>query len=197
MPDDDLRFAACLEEVLWHEGGYADNPRDPGGATNLGITIATLGEWRGRAVTKADVKALTREEAAAIYRARYWKRVRGDALPAGLDLAVFDFAVNSGPARAVKALQRELGVAQDGLVGPVTLGALGSHDFVRLAGSASSRSSRPSSPSAAAGRAASMPCANPRSRWREPIPRPVPQPLIHGDRQWIFFRVIAPTSLRG
>ncbi len=121
-------FAACLKIVLGHEGGYVDNPKDPGGATNRGITLRTLAEWRGISpwsqLSKDEVKALGLEETEAIYRARYWDAVAGDRLPKGLDLAVFDFAVNSGPMRAVKYLQAALGVAQDGIVGPVTLGAV-------------------------------------------------------------------------
>lgn len=118
------RFAACLAEVLRHEGGYVDHPNDPGGATNLGITRATLSDWRGRPVTKSEVRALTVAEASAIYRARYWDPVRGDALPPGVDLAVFDFAVNSGPGRAARTLQQVLGVTQDGAIGPITLAAI-------------------------------------------------------------------------
>lgn len=118
------RFLVCLEEVLKSEGGYVDHPADPGGATNLGITLATLSEWRGRTVSKADVKALTVAEAGEIYRAKYWRAVRADELPAGLDLALFDCGVNSGPGRAVKLLQAALGVAQDGLLGPRTLAAV-------------------------------------------------------------------------
>jgi lysozyme family protein len=130
MPDptDAQRFARCLDIVLAAEGGYVDNPLDAGGATNMGITRATLARWRGiapaSALPKAAVKALTRAEAAAIYEAGYWRRIAGPQLPAGLDLALFDYAVNSGPARAVKTLQALLGVTADGLVGPVTLGAL-------------------------------------------------------------------------
>lgn len=117
------RFQACLQTVLAHEGGYVDHPRDPGGATNLGITRATLAAWRGLAVAdlpKAEVKSLGLEEAAAIYRARYWTRCGCDDLPAGLDLVVFDSAVNSGPGRSVGWLQAVLGVPVDGEVGPVT-----------------------------------------------------------------------------
>jgi lysozyme family protein len=118
------RFEACLAHVLRHEGGYVDHPADPGGATNMGITRRTLAEWRGvspaSALDKAEVKALTRAEAARIYRARYWERCAAGEMAAGLDLAVFDFAVNSGPDRAVRMLQGLLGVAVDGIVGPVT-----------------------------------------------------------------------------
>ena len=114
-------FSACLAHVLASEGGYVDHPKDPGGATNLGITLATLQAWRGGPVTKADVRALTREEAAAIYRAHYWNKVKGDELPAGLDLVAFDAAVNSGTYRAAKWLQSAVGAAPDGLIGPKTI----------------------------------------------------------------------------
>lgn len=117
-------FPRALAFVLVHEGGYVDHPDDPGGATNFGITIATLRDWRGRPVSKADVRALDRDEVAAIYRARYWNAVRGDELPAGLDLALFDFAVNSGSFRAVAVFQEVLGVPADGRFGPVTMAAL-------------------------------------------------------------------------
>ncbi len=119
------RFDACLPIILKHEGGYVDHPADPGGATNLGITHITLAAHRGKPVTKQDVRNLTKAEAAEIYRASYWNAVRADALPPGLDLAVFDFAVNSGPGRAAKTLQRVLGVPQDGVIGPQTLAAIG------------------------------------------------------------------------
>lgn len=119
-------FRRCLVHVLRFEGGYSDHPRDPGGATNLGITRAVLEKWRGRAVSKADVAALTEDEAATIYAANYWAAVAGDDLPAGIDLAVFDCAVNQGVGRAIRILQGALnmsGVALDGHMGPVTLRA--------------------------------------------------------------------------
>ena len=117
-------FDRSLTLVLKHEGGYVDHPKDPGGATNMGITIGTLRQWRSpKPVTKADVKALTRAEAAAIYRANYWRAVRGDELPLGIDYATFDFAVNSGIGRAVPFLQNALGVNADGALGPKTLAA--------------------------------------------------------------------------
>jgi lysozyme family protein len=118
-------FEAALRLVLKHEGGYVDHPSDPGGATNLGITIGTLSGWLGRNATKAEVKALTVDAVKPIYRKNYWDRVKGDDLPAGLDYAVFDYAVNSGPSRAVMHLQQVLGVAQDGKIGPITLAAIG------------------------------------------------------------------------
>lgn len=122
------RFDLCLDEVLRHEGGYADHRQDPGGATNMGITRKTLARWRQVSpwwkLPKSAVQDLKRAEAARIYRANYWNAVRAGDLPAGLDLALFDFAVNSGPGRAVRTMQVLLGVAVDGVVGPLTLGAI-------------------------------------------------------------------------
>lgn len=118
------RFAECLPLILKHEGGYVDHPRDPGGATNLGVTIGTLSEWLGRPATKTEVKALTVAKVAPIYETRYWRAAGCDRLPKGLDYAVFDFAVNSGPGRAVKVMQSAAGVVPDGAVGPKTLAAV-------------------------------------------------------------------------
>lgn len=116
-------FARALKLALKHEGGYVDHPADPGGATNLGVTIGTLSKWTGRPATKADVKALTPATVAPIYRKGYWDAVRADELPAGVDYCTFDAAVNSGPARAAKWLQRAVGVSVDGAVGPLTIKA--------------------------------------------------------------------------
>lgn len=121
-------FDRALALVLELEGGFVADPRDPGGATRYGITRATLARARGRPASVADVRALTRQEAGAIYRRSYWAEVGGDALPAGLDLAIFDFGVNSGPARAIKALQSALGVEADGRLGPATRAALAACD---------------------------------------------------------------------
>lgn len=130
------RFDICLDAVLRHEGGYADHPDDPGGATNMGITHQTLARWRNispwTALPKSAVRALTRAEAALIYRANYWDRCQAGQLPAGLDLAVFDFAVNSGPDRAVRTLQAVLDVTVDGQIGPMTLAACAARDISGL-----------------------------------------------------------------
>ncbi|WP_310540820.1 glycosyl hydrolase 108 family protein [Phenylobacterium sp.] len=118
------RFQRCLPLILQHEGGYVDHRLDPGGATNLGVTLGTLSDWLKRPATKAEVKALTPAAVAPIYEANYWKAACCDKLPAGLDYAVFDLAVNSGPSRARKFLQRVAGVTVDGEVGPKTLAAV-------------------------------------------------------------------------
>lgn len=126
------RLARCLVVIFDHEGGYVDHPSDPGGATNLGITKATLEAWRGRTVTKDQVKALERPEATQIYKLRYWDAIKGDQLPPGVDLAVLDWAVNSGVSRATKALQSLVGAAPDGVIGPKTLAAIGAASPTKL-----------------------------------------------------------------
>jgi lysozyme family protein len=119
------RFDRCLGAVLRFEGGFSDNPHDPGGPTNLGVTLASLsGAW-GRAATVAELKALTAEQAGAVYQACYWRAARCSELPEGLDLMVFDAAVNMGPGTAVRLLQTAVGVAADGVFGPRTLEAVG------------------------------------------------------------------------
>lgn len=117
-------FNQVMVHIFDVEGGYVDHPRDPGGATNMGITIGTLRRWRDAPVTKEDVKNLTKMEAKQIYSAFYWDVVDCDYWPKGLDLVVMDACVNSGPRPAVKWLQRALGVDDDGRIGPITKGAV-------------------------------------------------------------------------
>ena len=117
-------FEESLAHVLKHEGGYVDHPKDPGGATNLGCTKKVWEEWVGHEVTKDDIKALTIADVSPLYKARYWDKCRGDDLPRGVDFAVFDLAINSGVGRASKLLQRAVGVAADGAIGPATLAAV-------------------------------------------------------------------------
>lgn len=123
---DDL-FAPCLAFTLAQEGGYVDDPNDPGGATNMGITLATLRHWdHDPALGPSDVQAMTDSTAAAIYGALYWNAMRGGSLPAGVDLSAFDFGVNAGTRRSAELLQEALGLegeAVDGCIGPATLQA--------------------------------------------------------------------------
>lgn len=125
-------FEASLSATLKHEGGYVDHKADPGGATNKGITLATFRRLVMPGGTKADLKKLTTEQAAVAYRKGYWNMVMGDLLPAGVDFAVFDFGVNSGPARAVRELQKLVGADVDGVVGPQTLKAVAGVDAAEL-----------------------------------------------------------------
>jgi lysozyme family protein len=113
-------FETALKHVLIDEGGYVNHPKDPGGETNYGITKRTA---RAHGYT-GSMRSIPMSVVRTIYRKSYWDRVNGDALPAGVDYAVFDFAVNSGPGRAIPFLQRAVGVPSDGQIGPVTLDAV-------------------------------------------------------------------------
>lgn len=121
--DASTNFTRCLDVVLREEGGYTNDPNDPGGPTNFGITLEDLREWRGAAVTADDVKNMGKNEAQEIYRSKYWNPMQCDDLPNGIDMEVFDFGVNAGLKEAVKALQTTIGVTADGSVGPITLSA--------------------------------------------------------------------------
>jgi lysozyme family protein len=117
-------FVDALIHVLKHEGGYVNHPADPGGMTNLGVTKAVWEEWVGRESSEKEMRSLTPEMVAPLYRRKYWDKIQGDNLPDGVDYAVFDFAVNSGPGRAAKFLQELVGVKADGAIGPMTLVAV-------------------------------------------------------------------------
>ncbi len=117
-------FDEALKALLKHEGGYVNHPADPGGRTNLGVTQRVWEEWVGHAVDEQTMRGLTPDAVAPLYRQRYWDAVRGDDLPSGVDLVVFDCAVNSGVGRASKFLQRVVGVADDGKIGPATIRAV-------------------------------------------------------------------------
>lgn len=118
-------YKPSLALVLAHEGGYVNHPKDPGGATNQGVTQAVYNAYRRvKGFPIQSVKLISGDEVADIYQKQYWKLVRGDSLPAGLDYAVFDFAVNSGVSRAVRYLQRLVGVEDDAVIGNMTLAAI-------------------------------------------------------------------------
>ena len=117
-------YQAYIEFVLKYEGGYVNDPHDPGGETNYGISK--------RAYPNVDIKHLTREGAIAIYKRDYWDKVKGDSLPYGLDLTVLDAAVNSGVGQSAKWLQRACGVVEDGSIGPKTLIAVSQHDTTKM-----------------------------------------------------------------
>ena len=117
-------FDKCLEMLLSHEGGFVNHPEDPGGITNLGVTKKVYDEWTGRESTEQEMRDLTPDDVAPIYKKNYWDRVKGDSLPSGLDWACFDWAVNSGSGRPAKAVQRAVGATADGAIGPATLGLI-------------------------------------------------------------------------
>ena len=120
-------YSTCLAIILEHEGGFANHPDDPGGITNHGVTKKVYDAWVDRETTPREMRDLTHEDVAPIYKKNYWNRAKCDQLPSGVDLSVFDWAVNSGVSRSAKALQRIVGVEQDGGIGPMTISAV--NDF--------------------------------------------------------------------
>jgi lysozyme family protein len=110
--------------VLKHEGGFVNHPKDPGGMTNLGVTKASWEAFLNRDVTETEMRALTPEIVKPFYKAMYWDKIKGDQLPAGVDYAVYDLAVNSGVGRAAKMLQQIAGVVVDGALGPKSMEAI-------------------------------------------------------------------------
>ena len=119
-------FAKAYRKTIAAEGGFSQHPLDPGGATMKGVTLKTYSAHLGRQATVEELKAIPEEHLLAIYGQGYWDKCRCDDLPSGLDVCVFDWAVNSGPRRAVRALQELAGVTPDGDVGPKTLAAVAS-----------------------------------------------------------------------
>lgn len=110
------KFLKSVFFTLMWEGGYSNHKNDPGGETKYGISKASYPDL--------DIKNLTLDEALKIYHRDYWDKVRGDLLPAKIDTIVFDWAVNSGPYRAIKELQKLIGTTPDGIIGEITLFAL-------------------------------------------------------------------------
>ena len=126
------RFNECVEATIGFEGGFSDHPQDSGGKTKYGITEGTLnGAYKAGIVSHNNIKNLTVEETKAIYKVNYWDKCKCDNLPKPLDLCVFDTAVNCGVGTSAELLQetvnRAVGadiLAVDGIIGPMTLGAI-------------------------------------------------------------------------
>lgn len=125
-------FDACFDRVIQSEGGYVNDPADAGGETNLGVTAGAWGAYLGRPINFGEMQALTKDTVKPFYRQMYWDKVKGDDLPAGVDYAVFDFAVNAGVSRAAKFLQRSVGAVDDGVIGNGTLGKVAVTNKQRL-----------------------------------------------------------------
>ena len=125
-------FKDSLSHVLIHEGGWSDHPKDPGGATMKGVTLAVFRRHYGADQTKQNLHDITDEQLQNIYKTGYWDKCKCDDLPPGVDYAVFDAAVNSGPGRSAKWLQAAVGAAQDGAIGPNTLGKIDQNDPINV-----------------------------------------------------------------
>lgn len=107
-----MNFDTAFERLIGHEGGYVNDPKDPGGETKWGISK--------RAYPHLNIAELTREDARILYKKDFWDQLRGDELHDGVAFQAFDFAVNSGMHTAIRYLQRAVGVADDGAWGPLS-----------------------------------------------------------------------------
>lgn len=121
-------FDKAFARLLVHEGTFSNHPSDLGGVTNMGVTKRVWEEWVGHPVDEKTMRNLTPDMVKPLYKRKYWDKVCGDDLPAGVDYCVFDAAVNSGPGRAIKWLQQAVGATQDGALGPKTLAAVKAAD---------------------------------------------------------------------
>ena len=119
-----MEFDKAFERVIGHEGGYVNDPRDPGGETKYGISK--------RAYPNLNIRDLTLDQAKAIYRTDYWDRLHMDELPGAIRFDMFDAAVNSGVSASAKFLQRAAGTTADGVIGKLTIAAANGMDPERL-----------------------------------------------------------------
>lgn len=117
-------WSAAFEHMIKSEGGYVNDPHDRGGETNLGVTKKAWSAFLKREIQDGEMAALTKEQVEPFYKLEYWDKVKADQLPDGVDYLVFDFAVNAGPGRAAKFLQKAVGANPDGAIGPATLAAV-------------------------------------------------------------------------
>ena len=121
-------FIPSVNFTLSQEGGYQDNPADPGnwtgGKVGHGVMKGTKYGISTESYPHLDIKNLTVVEAEKIYHEDYWNPISGDLLPVGVDLMVFDFGVNAGTGESARCLQGIVGTTQDGSIGPITLAAV-------------------------------------------------------------------------
>lgn len=113
-------FDTAMKRLLPHEGGYVNDPRDPGGETKFGISK--------RSYPKVDIKNLTWDQAKAIYKRDFWDKIEGDSLPMVVSYQLVDAAINSGIDRSSRWVQRAVGATQDGDIGPATVAAIRATD---------------------------------------------------------------------
>jgi lysozyme family protein len=117
-----MNFADAIARVLKEEGGLTDDPSDPGGLTNWGWSLNENPD-----LTAEQIRTMTRDQAAARYKARFWDVVDGDNLPGDLGWQILDFAVNAGLGTAIRKAQEAVGVADDGRWGPATKAAVAAY----------------------------------------------------------------------
>ena len=114
-------FEYSLAHVLTSEGGYVNNPKDPGGETNRGVTKAAWSTWLKRPIANGEMAKLTVADITPFYKDLYWDKSYCNQLPTGIDYMVFDASVNMGVGQSIRLLQKSLGCVADGVIGPNTM----------------------------------------------------------------------------
>jgi lysozyme family protein len=125
-------YEYSLAQVLKSEGGYVNNPKDPGGETNMGVTKAAWSTWLKRTILPGEMAQLTHADIIPFYKALYWDKSYCNQLPTGIDYMVFDASVNMGVGQSIRLLQRSLGCVPDGVIGPNTMKAINDADVKTL-----------------------------------------------------------------
>ena len=125
-------YEFSLAQVLKSEGGYVNNPKDPGGETNMGVTKAAWSTWLKRTILPGEMAQLTHADIIPFYKALYWDKSYCNQLPTGIDYMVFDASVNMGVGQSIRLLQRSLGCVSDGVIGPNTMKAINDADVKTL-----------------------------------------------------------------
>ena len=125
-------YEYSLAQVLKSEGGYVNNPKDPGGETNMGVTKAAWSTWLKRTILPGEMAQLTHADIIPFYKALYWDKSYCNQLPTGIDYMVFDASVNMGVGQSIRLLQRSLGCVPDGVIGSNTMTAINDADVKTL-----------------------------------------------------------------
>ena len=125
-------FEFSLAQVLKSEGGYVNNPKDPGGETMMGVTKAAWSTWLKRTILPGEMAKLTVADIIPFYKALYWDKAYCNQLPTGVDYMAFDAAVNMGVGQSIRLLQKSLGCVPDGVIGPNTMKAINDADTKTL-----------------------------------------------------------------
>jgi lysozyme family protein len=125
-------YEFSLAQVLKSEGGYVNNPKDPGGETNMGVTKAAWSTWLKRTIMPGEMAQLTHADIIPFYKTLYWDKSYCNQLPTGIDYMVFDASVNMGVGQNIRLLQKSLGCVADGVIGPNTMKAINDADVKTL-----------------------------------------------------------------
>lgn len=128
----DSNFEYSLAQVLKSEGGYVNNPKDPGGETNMGITKNAWSTWLKRPIKDGEMAQITHADVIPFYKALYWNKAYCPQLPTGIDYMAFDGAVNMGVGQSIRLLQKSLGCVPDGVIGPNTMNAIQNGDRMNI-----------------------------------------------------------------